>query len=65
MFRSRDEDGPIGLWQSLPDCYLDAETYTDFWEAYDAIFYKKMLLQVGKVAVPRLTETLVAAFTMG
>jgi insertion element IS1 protein InsB len=45
---SRGEDGAVGLWQSLPECYLDAETYTDFWEAYDAIFYDKTLHQVGK-----------------
>jgi insertion element IS1 protein InsB len=45
---SRDEEGAIGLWQSLPECYLDATTYTDFWEAYDAIFYDKTLHQVGK-----------------
>lgn len=45
---SRDEQGAIGLWQSLPNCYLDAETYTDFWKAYTAIFYDKTLYQVGK-----------------
>lgn len=45
---SRDEEGAIGLWQNLPDCYLDAETYTDFWKAYTAIFYDKTLYQVGK-----------------
>jgi insertion element IS1 protein InsB len=45
---SRDEEGAIGLWQSLPECYLDATTYTDFWEAYAAIFYDKTLHQVGK-----------------
>jgi insertion element IS1 protein InsB len=45
---SRDEDGAVGLWQSLPDCYLDAETYTDFWKAYTAIFYDKTHHQVGK-----------------
>ena len=36
---SRDEAGAIALWQSLPDCYLDAETYTDYWSAYRAICY--------------------------
>lgn len=45
---SRDEEGAIALWQSLPDCYLDAETYVDFWEAYDAIFYADKLHHVGK-----------------
>lgn len=45
---SRDEQGAIGLWQSLSNCYLDAETYTDFWKAYTAIFYDKTLYQVGK-----------------
>jgi hypothetical protein len=28
------ERGAVGLWQSLPDCYLDVDTYTDFWQAY-------------------------------
>jgi IS1 family transposase len=32
----------------LPLCYLDAETYTDFWKSYKAIFYDKTLHQVGK-----------------
>lgn len=45
---SRDEEGAIGLWQSLPDCYLEAVTYTDYWEAYTAIFYDNKLHQVGK-----------------
>lgn len=45
---ARDDEGAIGLWQSLPECYLDAETYVDFWQAYDAIFYAKSLHHVGK-----------------
>jgi IS1 family transposase len=45
---SRDDEGAIGLWQSLPDCYLEATTYTDYWEAYTAIFYDNKLHQVGK-----------------
>ncbi len=45
---SRDEDGAVRLWQSLPECYLDADTYTDFWHAYEAIFYADKLHQVGK-----------------
>lgn len=36
------------MWQSLPECYLDAETYTDYWQAYRAIFYANTLYQVGK-----------------
>jgi insertion element IS1 protein InsB len=45
---SRDEEGAIGLWQSLPDCYLEATTYTDYWSAYTAIFHRNNLRQVGK-----------------
>lgn len=45
---SRDDEGAIGLWQSLPDCYLEAKTYVDFWRAYDAIFYANTLYHVGK-----------------
>ena len=45
---SRDEEGAIGLWQSLPEAYLEATTYTDDWEAYRAIFYDNKLHQVGK-----------------
>ena len=47
---SRSEDGAIGLWQSLPDGYLDADTYVDFWSAYDAIFYAGKLYHVGKAS---------------
>ena len=45
---SRNEAGAVALWQSLPECYLDAETYTDYWKAYRAIFYADTLYQVGK-----------------
>jgi len=45
---SRDEKGAIGLWQSLPDAYLEATAYTDDWAAYRAIFYEDKLHQVGK-----------------
>lgn len=45
---SRDEAGAMALWQSLPDCYLDAETNTDFQKAYQTIFYADKLHQVGK-----------------
>ena len=45
---SRDEQGAIGLWQSLPEAYLEATTYTDHWGAYRAIFYNDKLRQVGK-----------------
>jgi insertion element IS1 protein InsB len=44
----RSEEGAIGLWHSLPDCYLEATTYTDYWAAYTAIFYDNKLHQVGK-----------------
>lgn len=36
------------LVHSLPECYLDADTFVDFWKAYDAIFYAKKLYHVGK-----------------
>ena len=60
---SRDEGGAIALWHSLPECYLDAETYTDFWDAYAAIFYADKLHQVGKASgqtnhVERFNNTL-------
>ena len=45
---SRGEEGAIGLWQSLPECYLDAQTYTDLWDAYTAIFYANKLIQCEK-----------------
>lgn len=45
---TRDEAGAVGLWQNLPDCYLAAETYVDYWDAYDAIFYANRLHHVGK-----------------
>lgn len=44
---SRGEEGAIGLWMSLPLCYLDA-TYTDIWDAYNAIFYADKLVQCEK-----------------
>ena len=55
--------GAIGLWESLPDCYLEAETYVDFWSAYDAIFYAGTLHHVGKAGgqtnhVERFNNTL-------
>lgn len=45
---SRNDEGAIGLWRTLPDCHLSAETYVDFWKAYDAIFYANKLHHVGK-----------------
>ncbi len=45
---ARDETGAVALWQSLPECYLDAKTYTDYWKAYRAVFYANTLYQVGK-----------------
>ena len=45
---SRDDEGAVGLWHSLPECYLDAENYVDFWRAYDAIFYANKLHHVDK-----------------
>ncbi len=45
---SRDEAGAIALWHSLPECYLDARTYVDFWNAYDTIFFAEKLHHVSK-----------------
>lgn len=45
---SRNDEGAIALWHNLPDCYLEATTYTDYWDAYQAIFYAHKLNQVGK-----------------
>ncbi len=33
-----------------PECYLNAETYVDFWKAYDVIFYADKLHHVGKAS---------------
>ena len=45
---SRGKEGAIGLWMSLPVCYLNAKTYTDIWDAYNAIFYADKLVQCEK-----------------
>ncbi len=46
---SRDKQGAQGLWDSLPPVYRQcAVTYTDFWEAYSAIFPTKQHKAVGK-----------------
>jgi len=36
---ARDESGALGLWDSLPECYLDAECYTDLLTAYQSIVF--------------------------
>lgn len=36
---SRDEAGAMGLWDSLPTCYLDAECHTDLFGAYQSIIF--------------------------
>ena len=36
---SRDESGALGLWDSLPTCYLDAECYTDLLGAYQTVVF--------------------------
>lgn len=45
----RDKAGAQGLWDSLPPVYRQcAVAYTDFWEAYAAIFPAKRHRAVGK-----------------
>jgi len=36
---SRDERGAFGLWDSLPDAYTDAQSFTDALPAYQAVIY--------------------------
>lgn len=46
---NRDKAGAQGLWASLPPVYRQcAVAYTDFWEAYAAIFPTKRHHAVGK-----------------
>ena len=46
---SRDIEGAKGLWDSLPPVYRQcAVSYTDFWQAYDAIFPSFRHKSVGK-----------------
>ena len=46
---SRDKQGAQGLWDSLPEVYRQsAISYTDFWEAYVAIFPSDRHCPVGK-----------------
>jgi len=46
---SRDIKGAKGLWDSLPPVYRQcAVSYTDFWQAYDAIFPSFRHKSVGK-----------------
>ena len=45
----RDKQGAQGLWDSLPPIYRQcAVAYTDFWDAYRAIFPSKRHRPVGK-----------------
>ncbi|WP_420804776.1 IS1 family transposase [Nitrosococcus halophilus] len=45
----RSQTGAQGLWQSLPAVYRQrAVSYTDFWEAYEAIFPGPRHRSVGK-----------------
>ena len=45
----RDKQGAQGLWDSLPPVYRQcAVAYTDFWEAYAAVFPAKRHRAVGK-----------------
>lgn len=46
---NRDKEGAQGLWDSMPPVYRQcAVAYTDFWEAYAAIFPAKRHRAVGK-----------------
>ena len=46
---SRDKEGSQGLWDSLPAVYRQcAVCYTDFWEAYQAVFPSTRHHAVGK-----------------
>lgn len=46
---NRDKEGAQGLWDSLPPLYRQcAVAYTDFWEAYAAVFSTKRHRAVGK-----------------
>jgi len=45
----RDKTGAQGLWDSLPTVYQEkAHAYTDFWEAYNAVFPSERHSAVGK-----------------
>jgi len=45
----RDKQGAQGLWDALPPVYRQcAVAYTDFWDAYQAIFPTKRHRAVGK-----------------
>ena len=46
---SRDHDGALGLWDSMPPVYRQcAVCYSDFWSAYDSVFPSKRHKAVGK-----------------
>jgi IS1 family transposase len=46
---SRGIEGAQGLWNSLPRDYQElADFYTDFWEAYEAVFPETRHYAVGK-----------------
>ena len=45
----RSQDAAQALWDSLPAVYRQcAVCYTDFWQAYEAVFPKKRHKAVGK-----------------
>jgi len=50
----------LGFRDSLPDCYLNAEVYTDKYAAYAAVIYDKYHHSEGKVTQPieRFNNTL-------
>ena len=46
---TRDTDGARALWNSIPSQYQhNAFTFTDFWQAYQAVFPAERHLAVGK-----------------
>lgn len=46
---SRNKEGALGLWNSLPPVYKQcAVAYTDFWNSYEDVFPSKRHKSVGK-----------------
>ena len=48
---SRDEAGAVGLWKSLPECYTDAQCFTDALPAYQTVI-DGVKHHVGKATQP-------------
>ncbi len=56
----QEEESCWDLWDSLPDCYLNAEVYTDKYAAYAAVIHDKYHHTQGKVTqhIERFNNTL-------